>query len=980
MAEKITDAEFERMAVEADLRRQATSLRAAQEAATSQQAAAARQLNEMAAGTSQPIDVRNMPSSDRGQVLGPVPFEQARFVSRATRPGVPLDITSGAPASLRAQASQFPEDPESQIAFWKDRLGNDKVDYIDGRYVLRNVPRKDGSISDLVVDEEQLSGADLADALRDAPELLTSILTSVPGPGAALTRGAQFMKYAVWPSIKSALGFQATRQAKDVITRVFSDVPVTPNSIMSSAEQALWDTAFGTVLAAAPIGVGAAAQKARQSLVKPAQLAQQGLESPSGVVQAEGILAREALARQTPVGDIPVTAGQLTGFVPWIRIQQIAEKVPILGTRLAAIKARGLVKERELQRYLVPSEPASQSLGQRLLTELRQPVQRYEQELSELKRLLGDEQTAKLAQRFALDTPEVSGMQAATALKESTEGVYDAWRADNAVNYGRVYAMPEATDRSISLAGLKKTLNDVVLERQAKREVLADLPLGASREGPSGVSTSSDVTLGGVAEAPVRGTLPGGISSLAQQVESMGDFATLQELVDLRGRINDAIKDPDILPGVDDYMRKRLSGSITDAIKSYASKVPNKDFKAALDLANSRYAEKVDLFESPGVRQLLLPREGRFAVNLDEYADSIFRSGRGAVDRYQRVKNLLGENSDAINLFRRHFLQRLGAPAINSLNRSLDFSKLAEAVSTKRLPKEIADDLFPNSRDAIQEAARLGEFSQGRVSYDDIASLISQDKLTVEALTKIKDAQERLDGLLRNDIFKAVSEGKIDDILVQPDTFVDTIVMSPKVPLGQLKDAFDLINFRNPALADDIRFKYMSKMFREAADAGSPENLTLSALGRVERDIDPKKFAAFFDGPDKQARLREILGPQRFEILNNFNKHLATRSFAQEAAGSAGGIFSGTFLLNMLNAKNWGKGLQITAMAALLSDSKLLRIISTPPPAGVEPGLWNRYLMRTAVLTPEFRRKLASELPDEDMKSVAEQLQAETRP
>lgn len=990
MAEQFNAAEFETLANEADLRRQANEARAAQSAAAAKRESAVQQLNALSAGNVRsPVDTRNVPSAPSGQLLAPVPFEQQQFLSRAERPGVPLDTRGGAPAGLRALASQLPEDPESQLAFWKGKLGSDKVDFVDGRYILRNVPFANTglpgqapAVRDLLIDEEQMTGADFADALRDAPEMITSVLASFPSPGAAATRGAQLMKYAVWPSLRSALGFQATRQAKEVITRVFSDVPVPPGSFMTSAEQTAWDTLFGAALGAAPIGVGAASAAARRSLVKPAGAVAGTLESPAGLVQAEGILGREALAARTPIGQIPVTAGQLTGFVPWIRIQQIAEKVPIIGSRIAAAKARQLVKERELQRYLVSAEPASQDLGQRLLTELRQPIQRHEQQLAEMKRLLGDEQTAKMAQSFALDAPERSGLEAAAALKTGTEGVYDAWRAENAVNYGRLYAMPEATDRSIPLTGLKKTLNDVVLERQAKREVLTDFPPGESLEGPSLARSSEsgplDVSLGGVTEVPVRGGLPSGIQSLADKVKSFGDFATLQELVDFRGQINDAIKNPDILPGVDDYMRKRLSGAITDSIQSYASKVPNKEFKSALDLANSRYKEKVDLFDSPGVRQLLLPREGRFAVNLDEYADSIFRSGRGAVERYQRVKSLLGPASDAVQQFRQHFLQRIGGPAVNPVTRSLDFATLADAV--QKLPKEIADDLFPQSRAAILEASRAGQFAQGKVNYDDIAGLISQDKLTVESINKIKTAQDRLDNDMRNIIFRSVREGKIDDILVQPDTFVDTVIMSPKVPLSQLKDTMDLISFRNPQLADDIRFKQMAKMFREAADAGAQENITLGALGRPERTIDPKKFAAFFDGPDKQARLREVLGPQRFEILNNFNKHLATRSFAQEAAGSAGGLFSGNFLLSMFNVKNWAKGAQIVTMAALLSDSKLLRIISTPPPSGVTSSIWNKYLLRTAVLTPEFRRALSSEVPEDQLQSVAEQIQAQTRP
>lgn len=991
MPDQITAKDFEDLALAADLSRQAKAMQQAQTNAVTEREVATRKLNEMSMGTSHPVDMRNVPQRSagwtpaagpppqpQGELLDPGTFEQQQFRSRAERPGVPLDTASGMPFSQRALASQVPDDPEAQIAFWKGKLGSDKVDLINGRYVLRNVQKKDGSVADISVDEEGLSAGDFADALRSAPELITSIALSTPGPGAAAGRGGQLLKYAVWPAVKSALGFQATQQSKDLVGRLWLDVPVKPEQVMSGIEQAGWDALFGTALAAAPIGVGALANTARKSLTKPAAMAAAGMDMPQGLVQAEGILARENIAAATG-NNIEVSSGQLTGFAPLIRFQQIAEKVPFFGSRIAAAKARQAVGEREVQRFLISSEPEAEALGRALITELRVPLQRAEQELSEMKKFLGDESSAKLAQAFSLNTPERSGFEAALGLKQGADFNYQEWRAENSVNYGKVYELPQATDRSIPVEPVKKRLDDIVLERQAKREMTMDLPPGESTDLPTrSVGDPNDISLGGLVEQPIRGTLPSGIESLSRQIQGLGPHATLQELVDLRGRIQDAISNPDILPGVDDFMRKQLSSAITGTIKDYTDRASNRELKQALEFANQRYAEKVDLFDSPGVRDLLRPREGRHAINLDEYASSIFRGGKGAVDRYQRVKSLLGTGSNEVRGFRSYFLQQLGKSAVNPVTRSLDFETLADTVT--KVPKEIATDLFPQSREAILEAVRAGQFARGKLDFDMVSELMSKDQLTRTGIQQIATKQSQLDDTVRNQIMRSVRDGKIDDISVQPDAFLDTILLSPKVPASQRKDILDLIHFRNPALSDQIAAKYMSKLFRQSADTSAQENITLAALGRVERVLDPKKFSEAFNGPEKQALLRDVVGEQRFKILNDFSKHLATRSYAQDVAGAAGGLFGSNFLLNILSMKNWTTGIKLGAMSALLSDSKLLRLMTTPPPSGVALPLWNKYLLRTAVLTPEFRRSLAAEFSDEELTQAAQQIQESTKP
>jgi hypothetical protein len=320
----------------------------------------------------------------------------------------------------------------------------------------------------------------------------------------------------------------------------------------------------------------------------------------------------------------------------------------------------------------------------------------------------------------------------------------------------------------------------------------------------------------------------------------------------------------------------------------------------------------------------------------------------------------------------------LGKPSVNALTRTIEFEKLADVVA--KIPKEIADDLFPQSRQVILESARAGAFAKGKLNFDEIAGLIEGDSLSKEAIEQIGAKQSRLDELLRNRIFRAVRDGEIDDISVQPDIFLDTVIFSDKVPISNLRDMMTVIRFRNPDVADAISQKYAAKMFREAADSAAQENITLSALGRPERTVDPAKFGKFFASPERRERLLAVLGDQRFDVLNNFAQHLATRQFAESTGKSAGGLLGGTILADIFSAKNWAKMARIGAMSALLSDSRLLRLISTPPPKGVEPSKWSKYLLRVAVLTPEFRRMMASELSDEDLQIAAEQIEQDTRP
>src|SRR5713101_949131 len=90
--------------------------------------------------------------------------------------GRPLDIQTGAPIGERMHAA-FLSDPEAMMKYWQDQYGADKVRLsTDGVPIVTTTEEKTGKSLDLRVTPEDLHLSDVPLLLKEAPQVLGTIL------------------------------------------------------------------------------------------------------------------------------------------------------------------------------------------------------------------------------------------------------------------------------------------------------------------------------------------------------------------------------------------------------------------------------------------------------------------------------------------------------------------------------------------------------------------------------------------------------------------------------------------------------------------------------------------------------------------------------------------------------------------------------------------------------------------------------------
>lgn len=903
------------------------------EAWTAEDIARLRDTGGMLTNTSAPsaVDPRNVPSSDTGVLVSPTEFSDTGFEQRAARPGIPLDVESGAPGLERYIAGTI-RAKEDQLAFWRERYGGDKVDVVDGQFVIRGVPDDAGGLRDITVDERNFSGKDVLDLIGEVPEMILA-LAAVQKAGA---RGVGMLGQ----GLAGAAMFEGFGAAKDIGQRAILGQEIQPGEVgRTRALQAGADLLLGT---AVPAGL--------KNLLS--KLAPQ----PTDIAAVEGTKAIQRLAQDTGI-ELPQSLAEYTGSQSLARGEAFLEKFIFSRGSIAKMEKDRIDAERALQTFLTGgTEQEAAQLGRRaegaIAGEVMPLKSASESAQTDAIRSAAIEAISPFQRQIGSTR---SSLDLGDALKQGAMQRFDKFKADAQSLYDAVYELPEATQDVFPLGPVAKQAKDILDKLPSSPAQPKTVP------GFDAYGSPTEVTIAPAAGSreQIRELTPSGLLAVMEPLAARkGQKTRLFDLVQARDRIYDLINTADPLSSIPQKDLKQIAGSISEAIDSGVSALPSGELKARLTTANKFYRENIGKFQQEGVEEILINSREQRANFSEQLTNQIFAGGKGSAGKYRQFKEFFGDQSPEMNDLRQYFLDNILERSANAETRATDFRKIGDAL--KKLSPEISEDLFGKNATNMREASMLGEVAEGRVNLDDIKDLITSNQLTLSNVRKAIKAQEQFDRQIRNGIKRGVVDGVLDPKDVDPSTFVDSYLLSKKVPVADVRDAMRVFeSSSDPMLVGDIRSKVLNELFRDVAVSGKgTEDLTRRALGESTREIDPQKFALAFDSPETRERMKAILGDETFNLVRDFSLAVSARGRKESLAGMAGAMASGGFLNDLIQGTaGLAQGTRYWLASKALTNPQLVRALK----AG---GANQRAVWKTLVRLPYFVRGLTEDFTD----------------
>ena len=274
--------------------------------------------------------------------------------------------------------------------------------------------------------------------------------------------------------------------------------------------------------------------------------------------------------------------------------------------------------------------------------------------------------------------------------------------------------------------------------------------------------------------------------------------------------------------------------------------------------------------------------------------------------------------------------------------------------------------------------APIGRGTQAQVERDTLSKLLASGKVSSTAIKKLVVGTEQLRQQYRNSIRKAVVEDDLGVIQASPETFVVDYLANPKIPLADLKNVMQSVYRSGDAeLIEDIRRSYLSEVFRGAAKQtkGDIGQSVARIKGSPLRELDPQKLAIQLEAPEVRARLSEVLGTERFDDLKNYALAISGRTMRDATGVTTGGFVGGNLTHKILTGMGGLAELPgYIAASWLITSPKavgFLRGASKLSPVNFDKAI------KTAVLSPEFMRVLASDAPTpEDAGRMAQQIRS----
>lgn len=785
------------------------------------------------------------------------------------RSGTFLDISTGAPASVRFQLG-LDENQINQFKYLNRVYGPGNVDLsTDGRFIVRNQPTASGGVEDVMVDPIGFEGGDIA-------QLGSQLIPMAAGAAAALlSRG----KSTGWKAVLKASGLAAlfgetAGALQDAAVRKLRDDTVNASEIAKQRSvMALADTAFG--LAAA--GGAKVGTKIVEGIIGlpgvVGEMSTEGMKQ-AGLTPTKTRLAREKLSENTGV-EFSLTPGQEAESPLLLRGENIIRSRPGSASVMDAIEEAQSKQEEELRRVFLGLDrkltdeelsaalPKSDVTGQRALQSLRPEAARVR---GEVETSLGDiRQTAsREAQMIGdvdLDNP-LSSTEVGKMLRTRTLGDMEQFRSEMRPRYEAFLSKPEVKNRIVSGNALARDAAAIEKRFIPAAEKNVEQKAYDAYGSPTTKSTKETVPLDKFIPAKVR-------SFLDQLTALHGAKIAVRDLKQIRTGIDDAIAEGIAIPGTDTAALKAIRESVDENITT-ALKDIDPTILSEWETLSSDYSKGISRFDKRPIREMLIKEGERGSLGDTVLAERIMGNTAEALDNFNAYKEFFGNISPEFQDVMRRARERTLETAKDELTPYISGSSLRNKL--RNLRSEVAEELFGANETELHRIGDILDKTSGTLDLDELSQLANRKGFTASRIQGLIDAETERVKVYGNKLIKAAANGTLDAEKIKPSDFVRTLrSMDPddaQRVLGVLAD--------KPELVKDIKQLAVEDIW-ERIQSGPPGHERVSGV-RIREAI----------GNETQRRtLESVVGKDVVDNLVTWSEMLNSRDFSAGAFGGS---------------------------------------------------------------------------------------------
>jgi len=884
---------------------------------------------------------------------------EERFREEHAQPGVPLDVESGVPTweSLMLEARRS---RENQIKYLEGKYGEDNIRMTrDGEmFVKVQDPEAPGKKKELLVfPHGKMTASDLLNLSVAMPEVAgwvagEKLASKIPGmmtPAGTEARGL----------LPAAARLGAGAVGAETVGAVTKDLPANiydfqalnlPEVLKGRGQQAAADVGVGTVIG----GVGRAIRFARAPLA-----------GSRGQLELDALQARKDLQAKYGGKEVPFSVGESTGVPLFARSEAFVEKEPGGSGPIRKVKGQQEEALRELQRKMMgTSIPLDEEVGTKAIQEIQSKIEPAVSAEQTARGELGKQAQGSLEGIISGVTQpsrELYKSVLGDDIRQSVIGKRDAAKAEADRLYAEVRSAEGGTGKAFNGKPLQQRFEDILSKLPSMEETVTK-PTGLlDAKGQPITSTSTRQTL-------LEKWPPDKLLARLREITSAKDprFA-LSDLQQMRRDIYDDITKSEGKPELGVHYLSQIGDAITSFMKESIDNLPSGDLKTALQAADKHYRENVVPFNRTGLTELFRAANEPGYVPDNQIVNRVL-GGENAYKNWQLMKETLGETSKPFTRLKRAVADNILEASRLPGDETIDAKSFAQNLyNFRRLNREISDDVFsPNELELFRQA-RFLQYAQGdKFDTAELQKLLAGGDVTAVKLQSLLDAERQKDTLYKNQIIKAIGDGKIDETTLRPTDFVNRLLSNSSFGVADTKQVMDLLA-SNPALRQEMRQKTFEKIFRDAARPAKAEDITRTASGDNTHILSGVSLNQALKDKAYRSKIEAVLGPDYFTDLQNYIKLTAPLEKKEEAYALAGGLAAGSRIGQLERVLEGRGGLMRFAgntmrsfvFSWMLSNPAMRSWLSRT--ASDPPGARNAVVM--ALTSPPFIEAVAKQFP-----------------
>jgi hypothetical protein len=477
--------------------------------------------------------------------------DQARLWGK--RLGVDLDVTSGVPKGVRWKLG-LARDTPTRIAILESEYGTGNViEAGDGQLVVRNLIDADtGKKKDVRVNEVGFGLSDVAELATTAAPAMAGAALGILGRKRLIAPQREILRR-LSDIVAGSVGANTVGAVEDAAVRLAYDQPVDFGEITSERSKMMVQDA---VVDLGLTGIGSFIHKLPARAIAPF-----GGKRPP--LQDTGLAAAKRLEAEAGV-EIPFTPGEATGSKMLQRAETFATTVGS-SRALEQLKARRTEAIGKIKQFMLGNRPlpSSQDVGERAVQSLQDMLTARKRDAAEVSLEAQKAATEGIQQVFDTESAGVRGMYASAVgknIRTRVMGELDQGKALNRSQYDAYYKTPGGNARVYPTEALQGVADDVEKNLPSRTDIITDLSQALDSAGKPMVMVREGRKV-------IREFVPAKLMGMIEAVRKADARMPLNELVQMRNILSDAIDDASALPDIGTRYLKQFRHGVTQAIE-----------------------------------------------------------------------------------------------------------------------------------------------------------------------------------------------------------------------------------------------------------------------------------------------------------------------------------------------------------------------------------------------------------------------------